>query len=238
MEPREKATSFHAAETCRCCGQCVGGNRPSWCPNVLRVEQILLSPQGYGPARNIVGFTGGDLTCRPDFYCRCAEQIKEETSLWVLVETNGFGLMDQNLRRLRDSGVDAFWLDIKAFDDRTHRWLTGVPVTRILGLPAKMLQHGFVVEVLSLYIPGVVETQQLEQIAELLVAVDPSIPFTILAFFPEHEMLHVRSPTFAEMRDAYSRCRDSGLKNIRLGNTGVFVKSVDQQEYLIREGIW
>ena len=39
---------------------------------------------------NIVGFTGGDLTCRPNFYARCAQLIKENTELWVLVESIPF----------------------------------------------------------------------------------------------------------------------------------------------------
>lgn len=47
-EPREKATSFHAGDSCRCCGRCIGGDRPQWCPRKLTPEQILMSPQGYG----------------------------------------------------------------------------------------------------------------------------------------------------------------------------------------------
>ena len=34
-------------------------------------------PQGFGPARNIVAFTGGDLACHPEFYAKSAEKIKE-----------------------------------------------------------------------------------------------------------------------------------------------------------------
>jgi hypothetical protein len=29
---------------------------------------FVLSPQGFGPARNIVAFTGGDVMCCPEFY--------------------------------------------------------------------------------------------------------------------------------------------------------------------------
>ena len=51
--------------------------------------------------------------------------IKTQTNLWVLIETNGYGLTPQNLDRLHASGVDAFWLDIKAHDNEKHKWLTG-----------------------------------------------------------------------------------------------------------------
>jgi pyruvate formate lyase activating enzyme len=236
IEPREKATSFHAADTCRCCGGCLAGRRPPDCPGVLEPDQILLSPQGFGPARNIVGFTGGDLTCRPLFYCRCTQLIKANTRLWVLIETNGVGLTDANLNALSKSGVDSFWLDIKAFDNAAHEWLTGVPADRILGLPERILQHGFVLEVLSLYIPGVVEADQLKEIARRLVEVDPALPFTLLAFFPQYKMRACREPTFEEMKRAYLQCKETGLRSIRVGNAALFARTPEQRDFFAHEG--
>ena len=53
QEPRSRATAWHAHDSCRCCGKCVlSGTRSSTCPEVLDSESILLSPQGFGPARN------------------------------------------------------------------------------------------------------------------------------------------------------------------------------------------
>ncbi|MBW1694797.1 MAG: radical SAM protein [Deltaproteobacteria bacterium] len=90
--------------------------------------------------RDIVAFTGGDLTCCPEFYEECARLIKTQTNLWILIETNGFGLIPQNLDRLRASGVDAFWLDIKTHDAEKHKWLTGCSNEHILKLPEE--KHG------------------------------------------------------------------------------------------------
>jgi pyruvate-formate lyase-activating enzyme len=234
MEPREKATAWHAHDSCRCCGSCViYAKKSASCPDVLDPEKITLSPQGFGPARNIVAFTGGDLTCSPEFYSESAALIKDNTKLWVLIETNGYGLTPQNLDALQAAGVDAFWLDIKAFDPKSHKWLTGCDNDRILKLPAEMIKRGFVLEVLSLYIPGLVETDDLDNIACLLARIDPHIPFTILAFFPEYRMKNYRSPTVKQMVDAYQKSKAAGLKNIRLGNLGVFLKSEDDQRYLM-----
>lgn len=119
FEPTERATSFHALDLCRGCGTCIRikllplffggktvskaiitptGTRSSFCPGRISPEQILLSPQGLGPARNIIAFTGGDLMCQPDFYLRCTEGIKDlRKDLWVLLETNGYGLTPDNL---------------------------------------------------------------------------------------------------------------------------------------------
>jgi pyruvate-formate lyase-activating enzyme len=232
-EPREKATAWHAHNSCRCCGSCVlKDSRSVGCPGVLERGDIVLSPQGFGPARNIVAFTGGDVTCCPDFYCACARSIKSETHLWVLIETNGYGLTPQNLTAYRQNGVDAFWLDIKAFKEETHRWLTGCDNGHILKLPAKIVDHGFVLEVLSIYIPEVVETDQLVRIAALLAAVDPNIPFTVLAFFPEHRMQRFRPPNVTEMTTAYQAAKKAGLTNVRLGNLGIFCKTDEDRRFL------
>jgi pyruvate-formate lyase-activating enzyme len=233
-EPREHSTAWHAHESCLCCGACIlTGERSARCPGVLAAGQVSVSPQGFGPARNIVAFTGGDLSCRPDFYAHCAQLIKENTSLWVLIETNGYGLIPTHLDSLKYSGVDSFWLDIKAADPNRHRWLTGCDNKWILELPNEMLKRNFVLEVLSLYIPEVVDAEELGQIAARLAALNTEIPFTILAFFPEYRMQDFRPATVEEMVRAYEAAKTAGLTAIRLGNLGVFAKT--KEDFLFLE---
>jgi pyruvate-formate lyase-activating enzyme len=233
-EPRTKATAWHAHDTCRCCGSCVlYGKQSSTCPGILDPDSIVFGPQGFGPVRNIVAFTGGDLTCCPEFYGECTRLIHMHTKLWVLVETNGYGLTPYNLDYLQDCGVDAFWLDIKAYSAKKHKWLTGCSNKDILKLPGEIINRNFVLEVLSLFIPGLVEIDELENIARILKETDRSIPFTILAFFPEYRMKHFDSPSVEEMVKVYNRVKEIGLKNVRLGNVGVFAPTKEDQEYLI-----
>jgi len=229
-EPRSRATAFHAHDSCRGCGACVMyGKRSSLCPRVIQKKEIVLSPQGWGPARNIVAFTGGDLTCCPEYYIECTRLIKAETDLWALIETNGYGLTPQNLDAWKEAGVDSVWLDIKAYDGTDHKWLTGCFNRNILKLPEEIVKRGFVLEVLSLYIPNLVETSQLKKIAQLIFDVDPEIPFTISAFFPEYQMKRYKSPKVSEMIDAYMEVKAVGLRNVRLGNAGIFASS--EQDY-------
>nr|HID59259.1 radical SAM protein [Desulfobacterales bacterium] len=236
-EPKERATSFHAHDICFSCGQCVTQKKRSpLCPGVLGPDQIIRSPQGWGPARNIIGFTGGDLACQPEFYCLASEQIKgEREDLWVLIETNGYGLTLKNLDRFKAAGIDSFWLDIKAYNDAVHRRLTGCSNERILKLPHEIKKRGFVLEVLSLFIPGWVETDQIEKIARILMEVDPEIPYTILAFFPEYQLIEVPSPNLEQMLEAYAKVKDVGLKNVRLGNIGMFVRTEEELELLRKQ---
>jgi pyruvate formate lyase activating enzyme len=255
IEPREKATSFHALDLCRSCGTCVNifhdssmqngieqislyptGKRSSRCPNKTSPDKIVLSPQGFGPARNIIAFTGGDIGCRIEFYEQSAELIKRDNlNLWILFETNGYGLTPKNLDKLKASGIDSFWLDIKAFDPDVHKRLTGVTNEWILQLPEEMIKRNFVMEVLSLVIPGWVEEDQIGAIAKLISQVNRNIPFTILAFFPEYKMKNIPAPNIEQMLKAYDKARETGLLNIRLGNLGVFAKTESDYQVLLEK---
>ena len=235
-EPRERATMWHATDLCHHCGLCVTqGTRGELCPKKLDPSQIRSSPQGYGPARNIIAFTGGDLACRAEFYAQATERIKRacEDEMWVLLETNGYGLTPKNLDTLASAGLDSFWLDIKAHDGGTYRKLCGATNEHILEAPARILDRGFVLEVLSLYIPGWVETDQLLRMAELIRGVDARIPFTLLAFFPEYKLKENRPPTLTEMLRAYLAIKDVGLKQVKLGNCHVFARTKEDWDLLL-----
>ncbi len=234
-EPRERATMFHASDLCMHCGACQTLGVPGeLCPRRLCPEQVILSPQGYGPARNIIAFTGGDLVCRAEFYAEATQRIKRACErMWVLIETNGLGLTPQNLEVLASAGVDSFWLDIKAYDKETYRRLCGASNRTVLEAPARIVDSGFVLEVLTLYIPGWVETDQIRKIAELVREVDARIPFTILAFFPENKLRHVRPPTLREMLRAFSAVKEVGLRNVKLGNWHVFARSEEERQLLL-----
>ena len=238
-EPRERATSWHATSLCRACGSCVVmGVRSPLCPGALPPDMIVALDDGtFGPARNIVSFTGGDLACHVEFYAEATRLIKERApGLWVMFETNGYGLTPSHLDILRDAGLDSIWLDIKALDDKVHRYLTGCSNKWILQLPGEIVERGFVLEVSTVYIPGLVEEDQVRGIAELLAQVDRDVPYAIIAFIPEHKLRHLRPPTLEEMLKAYYAARDAGLRRVKLGNPGLFAKTMEELEELAKLG--
>jgi pyruvate-formate lyase-activating enzyme len=102
-----------------------------------------------------------------------------------------------------------------------------------LKLPQEIIRRGFVLEVLSLYIPGLVEADDLENIARILTAADADMPFTILAFFPEYRMKDFARPSVTQMVEAYQRVKAVGLTHIRLGNLGVFARTEADQAFLM-----
>jgi pyruvate formate lyase activating enzyme len=82
---------------------------------------------------------------------------------------------------------------------------------------------------------GIVETDQIRAIANLLSKIDAEIPFTILAFFPEYRMMKNRAPNLQEMIEAFATVKATGLKNVRLGKTGIFAQEEEDYQLLLEE---
>jgi pyruvate formate lyase activating enzyme len=101
-------------------------------------------------------------------------------------------------------------------------------------LPAEIVERNFLLEVYSVCIPSWVGTDEMRKIAELLAQVNSGIPFAIVAFLPEHRLRHIRSPNFEQMTEALEAAKDAGLKNVKLGNVGRFVKNKEEYEKLFR----
>lgn len=229
-EPRERATAWSATDLCLHCGRCRYDFRSKHCPNKLEPDQVVLSPQGYGPARNIMSFTGGDLSCRPTFYCETFKLIKRELpQLWTHIETNGYGLTPKNLEELVSAGLDSVWLDLKAYDTSVYRKLCGTSNEHILKLPAMIRDMDLVLEIVLLYIPDWVELDQLSSFASLISSIDPDIPVDLIAFFPEYRLKDARPPTFSEMLAAFTTMSKAGLRKLKLGNLGIFCR--DELDY-------
>ena len=235
-EPRERATMWHASDLCAHCGLCrVYGEPGPLCPRKLSSDKILWSPQGWGPARNIVSFTGGDLYCQPAFYVKTFREIKREASdMWIHIETNGYGLTPKNLELLYEAGLDSIWLDLKAFDEDVYRTLCGTTNRWVLEVPRLAKEMGIVIEIVLLYIPTFVELDQIEKFATYLADIDRDIPVMLLAFFPEYRLKHLRTPTAEEMLKAYRVLR-SKLNRVKIGNISVFCRDWDCISKLVRE---
>ncbi|MFX1325171.1 MAG: radical SAM protein, partial [Promethearchaeota archaeon] len=169
------------------------------------------------------------------FYAEVTRKIKQTCSnLWVLLETNGFGLTPKNLDLFEKAGLDAYWLDIKAFDADIYKKLCGTSNKTVVNAPKEIKKRNFILEILTVYIPEFIEIDQFKKIAELIVEVDDNIPFHILAFFPQYKLKNFRSPTLEEIIETYKVVKDIGLKEIQIGNVGVFASTEEKVKQLIK----
>ncbi|MFX0031222.1 MAG: hypothetical protein ACFE8E_00955 [Candidatus Hodarchaeota archaeon] len=55
------------------------------------------------------------------------------------------------------AGLDSFWLDIKAYDENLYKKLCGTQNKTVLSSPKEILKREFLLEVLTVYIPDLIE---------------------------------------------------------------------------------
>jgi pyruvate formate lyase activating enzyme len=149
-----------------------------------------------------------------------------ERILRICWETNGSvdpGYLDRMVKMsLVTGGCVKF--DLKAFDDNLHQALTGVSNSRTLEnfrraarrIRARPSPPLLVAS--TLMVPGYIDEEEVGAIASFIAALDPEIPYSLLAFHPQFKMrdLPMTSRTLAE------KCREAaegaGLKKVRIGN--------------------
>ncbi len=174
-------------------------------------------------------YFGGDPTPQLPFSLKASRLALEKNKgriLRICWETNGS--MNQGLLRemseiaLISGGCIKF--DLKAWDENLHITLTGVSNKRTIenfSIVAEIMKKRSVPPLLianTLLVPGYIDEHEIRNIAHFIGAINPDIPYSLLAFYPHFYMsdLPLTSRSLAE------KCRkaalDEGLKNVRIGN--------------------
>ncbi len=115
--------------------------------------------------------------------------------------------------------LDAANVDLKFFDDNSYRDICGGRLQPVLDSIRKLKESGIWVEVTTLVIPGLNDSEEeLNKIASFLADLDTGIPWHISRFHPDYEMNTVK-PTPVETMITAKRIGESmGLKYVYLGN--------------------
>ena len=69
----------------------------------------------------------------------------------------------------------------------------------------------------TLLVPGYVDTEEVRNLASFIAEVDPRIPYTLLAFYPQYMMLDL-PPTGKELDVKCQDVAEKYLENVRIGN--------------------
>jgi pyruvate formate lyase activating enzyme len=111
-------------------------------------------------------------------------------------------------------------VDLKAFRDETYRKVCGARLQPVLDSLKQMKELGIWVEVTTLVIPGLNDTEEeLRDIAEFISGeLGPGTPWHVSRFHPDYKMRD-REPTPAgSLRQAYELGRTTGLHYVYVGN--------------------
>jgi len=114
--------------------------------------------------------------------------------------------------------------DLKAWDENIHRALCGVSNKAALQnfsmIGERYFENRSEVPILTastLLIPGYVDAEEVEKIAEFIASINPKIPYTLLAFYP-HFRLNDLPTTSRKQALECRKAAEKHLEKVRIGN--------------------
>ncbi|MEM2173043.1 MAG: radical SAM protein [Thermoproteota archaeon] len=151
---------------------------------------------------------------------------EEKRILRICWETNGnmsrsFALKAAELS-LKSGGIVKF--DLKVWDENLSKVLCGVSNKASLDNFREIGERFFkqrpevpVLTASTLLVPGYVDEVEVENIARFIAGIDPEIPYTLLAFYPQYVMDDLPTTSWKQARECYDVAKKY-LKRIRIGN--------------------
>ncbi|MBC7253130.1 MAG: radical SAM protein [Actinobacteria bacterium] len=173
-------------------------------------------------------YFGGDPSPQMPFALRASELALErkEGKVRICWETNGSmhrGLIRRALDLSLVSG-GCVKFDLKAHTPSLHRALCGVDNAATLDnfayaasrIPERPDPPPLVAS--TLLIPGYVEAEEVGRIASFIASLDPGIPYSLLAFHPQHAMRDLPVTSRRQAEECLAAAREAGLTRLHVGN--------------------
>jgi pyruvate formate lyase activating enzyme len=144
-------------------------------------------------------------------------KLATETGLKNIFVTNGY--MTAEALRMIQPYLHAANIDLKGFDDKRHRRMSGAKLQPVLDSIVLTKELGIWLEVTTLLVPGHNDCDaELRQIACFLRDIDPEIPWHLSAFFPAYKMMEVEPTDRQSLLRAWQIGKDAGLHHVYCGN--------------------
>lgn len=119
----------------------------------------------------------------------------------TILSTNGYLLDEKLLEELEGISVH---IDLKALDPELHQWYTGKDNKNILSAIQLLYEQGFDFEVSTVFIPGIIDIAEIENIARYLSGIG-NIRYKIMRYVPVGTFS--RRPHILEIKDALNTAK-------------------------------
>jgi pyruvate formate lyase activating enzyme len=195
------------------------------CPQLVEMGRAIpgerVSPKGIVEAALEAGATSIAYTyTEPTIFYELAYEtavLARENGLKNIFVTSGY-ISEAPLRELA-TVLDAANIDLKFFNEQSYRRISRVRMQPILDAIRLYHELGVWVEVTTLVIPGVNDSdEELNAIAEFVHSVAAEVPWHISQFYPAHKMLDRPVTPVETLRRAGEIGRSAGLRYVYEGN--------------------
>jgi len=183
-----------------------------------------------------VCYFGGDPSSQMPFVIASAELIRERAEreqriIRICLETN-LSMNTKSLERLIELSLESgggIKIDMKCWSSEILYALSGVfhrQACKNFELLAKRHRERPEVPLArasTLLVPGYVDEEEIRAIASFIADLDPTIPYSLLAFHPLHFMDDMPCTRRRDAEKFLEICREEGLKKVRIGNPWLLV---------------
>ena len=171
-------------------------------------------------------YFGGDPTPQLPHAIAASREALKRNEGRICWETNGS--MNRNLLRqmlnlsMQSGGCIKF--DLKAFDENLHLALCGVSNRQTLenfqwlGQFTHERPDPPLLVASTLLVPGYIDEEEVGKIARFIASVDPAIPYSLLAFYPQFEMNDLPTTSRSQAEACQKSALKAGLERVRVGN--------------------
>ncbi len=143
--------------------------------------------------------------------------LASERGMKNVFVSNGAG-SEQSLRHIAPY-LDGINIDLKSFSDEFYHKICGGALAPVLENIALCRELGIWVEVTTLIIPGLNDSEkEIEQIASFIAGVDRDIPWHISRFYPTYKMQNRESTPVETLHMARKAGYKAGLRYVYEGN--------------------
>ena len=144
-------------------------------------------------------------------------KIAVENGLKNVFVTNGF--MTAEAIEMMGPYLTAANVDLKSFRDEFYKKRCGAKLTPVLESLRKMKEMGIWVEITTLLIPSLNDSdEELKDIAQFIAGLGVETPWHISRFHPQFKMLNVPVTPLSSLHRAVEIGKQSGLKYVYSGN--------------------
>jgi len=183
-----------------------GGTLLSAEETLEKAEQACLKHYGKLPIKAMI--TGGEPTLDKDYLLALVEGLKKKGFEEIVLMSNGYEIgRDANRNyaaELKDAGLTEAHIDIKAFSEDIHKWYTAKSNKPVLNAVRALNDTGIELLIQTVYMPGIVGEEEIEQIAGFLSSLNHNIKYRINPFAPTFAFEKItRRPTIEEIEHAY-----------------------------------
>jgi pyruvate formate lyase activating enzyme len=171
-----------------------------------RAEAACLKHYGKLPRKAMI--TGGEPTLDREYLLALVKGLKEKGFEELVLMSNGYELGTEENESyasdLIESGLTEAHIDIKAFSEDVHEWYTGKSNKPVLHAVRRLNDTGIELLIQTVYMPGIVDDEEIENLAIFLAGVNRGIKYRINPFAPTFAFEKVtRRPTIEELEHAY-----------------------------------